>query len=104
MDFPSRLAQEELRFQWEITLPILCRSKGIKARFAWAEATNTLVQMLEEGLVDYILDGQTFDLEGVRSIINNPRHVMTSPFSSYNYHSKEMLPACWILVILGATK
>ena len=44
--------------------------------------------MLETGLTDYILDGQTFDLDGVRSIADDPRHVATSPFTSYNYHGK----------------
>ena len=32
-----------------------------------------------EGLTDYILDGQTFDLDGVASMRDNPRHVATSP-------------------------
>ena len=36
-------------------------------------------QQLQEGLTDYILDGQTFDLDGVRSIGENPAHVATSP-------------------------
>ncbi len=60
--------------------------------------------MLEEGLVEYILDGQTFDLDGVRSIRDNPRHVMTSPFSSYNYHSKGNFAGMVDVAILGATE
>jgi citrate lyase subunit alpha/citrate CoA-transferase len=60
--------------------------------------------MLEEGLVEYILDGQTFDLDGVRSIRENPHHVMTSPFSSYNYHSKGNFASLVDIVILGATE
>ena len=52
------------------------------------EVRRFLVEFLEEGLTDYILDGQTFDLDGVRSIGSNPRHVATSPFTSYNYHGK----------------
>jgi citrate lyase subunit alpha/citrate CoA-transferase len=60
--------------------------------------------MLEEGLVEYILDGQTFDLDGVRSIRDNPNHVMTSPFTSYNYHSKGNFASLVDVVILGATE
>ncbi|MEE9190793.1 MAG: citrate lyase subunit alpha, partial [Candidatus Neomarinimicrobiota bacterium] len=35
--------------------------EGIKARFIRGGSTKYLVEMLEEGLTDYILDGQTFD-------------------------------------------
>ncbi len=82
----------------------IMRKKGIKARFARGGSNKYLVQMLEEGLVEYILDGQTFDLEGVRSIRDNPRHVMTSPFTSYNYHSKGNFAGMVDVVILGATE
>ena len=82
----------------------IMRKKGIKARFARGGSNKYLVQMLEEGLVEYILDGQTFDLEGVRSIRDNPRHVMTSPFSSYNYHGKGNFAGMVDVVILGATE
>ena len=82
----------------------IMRQKGIKARFARGGSNKYLVQMLEEGLVEYILDGQTFDLDGVRSIRDNPRHVMTSPFTSYNYHSKGNFASMVDVVILGATE
>ena len=80
------------------------RRKGIKARFARGGSNKYLVSMLEEGLVEYILDGQTFDLEGVRSMAENPRHVWTSPFTSYNYHSKGNFAGMVDVVILGATE
>ena len=60
--------------------------------------------MLEEGLTDYILDGQTFDLEGVRSMRENPNHVNTSPFTSYNYHGKGNFASIIDAVVLGATE
>jgi citrate lyase subunit alpha/citrate CoA-transferase len=82
----------------------IMRRKGIKARFARGGSNKYLVKMLEEGLVEYILDGQTFDLDGVRSIRDNPKHVMTSPFSSYNYHSKGNFASMVDVVILGATE
>jgi citrate lyase subunit alpha/citrate CoA-transferase len=60
--------------------------------------------MLEEGLTKYILDGQTFDLEGVRSMRENQRHVNTSPFTSYNYHGKGNFASMIDAVVLGATE
>ena len=82
----------------------IMKEKGIKARFARGGSNKYLVSMLEEGLVEYILDGQTFDLEGVRSMAENPRHVWTSPFTSYNYHSKGNFAGMVDVVILGATE
>ncbi len=82
----------------------IMRKKGIKARFARAGSNKYLVEMFEEGLVEYILDGQTFDLEGVRSMRENPNHVDTSPFTSYNYHSKGNFAGMVDIVILGATE
>jgi citrate lyase subunit alpha/citrate CoA-transferase len=67
-------------------------------------STKYLVQMLEEGLTDYILDGQTFDLEGVRSMRENPKHVNTSPFTSYNFHSKGNFASMVDVAVLGATE
>ncbi len=60
--------------------------------------------MLNEGLTDYILDGQTFDLDGVQSMATNPRHVSTSPFTSYNYHGKGNIASMIDAVVLGATE
>jgi len=34
-----------------------------------------MVQMLEEGTMDYILDAQAFDLDAVNSIGNNANHI-----------------------------
>ncbi len=80
------------------------QEKGIKARFARGGSNRYLVSMLEEGLVEYILDGQTFDLEGIRSMAANPAHVWTSPFTSYNYHGKGNFAGMVDVVILGATE
>ncbi len=82
----------------------IMRARGIKARYARGGSNKYMVQMLEEGLVDYILDGQTFDLEGVRSMRDNAHHVATSPFTSYNYHSKGNFSGITDIVILGATE
>lgn len=82
----------------------MCRERKIKARFLRGGSNKYPVQMLEEGLVDYILDGQTFDLEGVRSMRENIAHVPTSPFTSYNYHGKGNFASMIDVVILGATE
>jgi citrate lyase subunit alpha/citrate CoA-transferase len=82
----------------------IMKEEGIRARFARGGSNKYLVSMLEEGLVDYILDGQTFDLEGVRSMAENPGHVWTSPFTSYNYHGKGNFAGLVDVVILGATE
>ena len=82
----------------------ILRKRGWKARFIRAGSNQYPVALLEEGLVDYILDGQTFDLEGVRSMRENPGHVNTSPFTSYNYHGKGNFASMVDVVILGATE
>jgi citrate lyase subunit alpha/citrate CoA-transferase len=80
------------------------KAKNIKARFIRGGSTKYLVQMLEEGLTDYILDGQTFDLEGVRSMRENSNHINTSPFTSYNFHGKGNFASIVDAAILGATE
>jgi len=82
----------------------IMRRKGVKARFIRGGSNRYLVEMLEEGLTDYILDGQTFDLDGVRSMRENPGHVNTSPFTSYNYHGKGNFASMLDAVVLGATE
>jgi len=82
----------------------ILRERKWKARFARGGSNKYLVRMLEEGLVEYILDGQTFDLDGVRSMRDNPRHTWTSPFTSYNYHGKGNFSSLVDIVILGATE
>ncbi len=82
----------------------MMRQRKIKARFVRGGSTQYLVDMLEEGLTDYILDGQTFDLEGVRSMRENPGHQNTSPFTSYNWHGKGNFASMLDAVVLGATE
>ena len=80
------------------------KAKNVKARFIRGGSTKYLVEMLEEGLTDYILDGQTFDLEGVRSMHENANHINTSPFTSYNFHGKGNFASMVDAVVLGATE
>jgi len=82
----------------------MMKEASVKARFVRGGSTKYLVELLEEGLTDYILDGQTFDLDGVQSMANHPRHVATSPFTSYNYHGKGNFASLVDAVVLGATE
>lgn len=87
-----------------VYLKEMMQRAGVKARFIRGGSTKYLVQMLNEGLTDYILDGQTFDLDGVASMRDNPRHVATSPFTSYNYHGKGFFGSFVDVTVLGATE
>ena len=87
-----------------IFLRDMMRERNVKARFVRGGSTRYLVDMLEEGLTDYLLDGQTFDLAGVRSMRDNPRHLHTNPFISYNYHGKGNIASMVDVVVLGATE
>jgi citrate lyase subunit alpha / citrate CoA-transferase len=82
----------------------MMRQASVKARFVRGGSTKYLVEMLREGLTDYILDGQTFDLDAVRSLASDPRHVATSPFTSYNFHNKGNSASLVDVVVLGATE
>ena len=77
---------------------------GVKARFVRGGSTRYLVELLQQGLTDYILDGQTFDLDAVRSIATDPRHIPTSPFTSYNFHGKGFFNSLVDVCVLGATE
>jgi citrate lyase subunit alpha/citrate CoA-transferase len=87
-----------------IFLGRMMREAGVRARFIRGGSTRYLVEMLDGGLTDYILDGQSFDLDGVRSLRDNPAHLATSPFTSYNYHGKGNFAALLDCVVLGATE
>ncbi len=82
----------------------MMKAAGVKARFVRGGSTQYLVDLLNDDLTDYILDGQTFDLAGVESIASDPRHVATSPFTSYNYHGKGNFASMVDATVLGATE
>jgi citrate lyase subunit alpha/citrate CoA-transferase len=87
-----------------IYLRDLMREAGITARFARGGSTKYMVEMLEEGIIEDILDGQTFDLDGVRSMREDARHINTSPFTSYNFHGKGNFASMVDICVLGATE
>ncbi len=82
----------------------MMKAANVKASFVRGGSTKYLVDLLNEGLIGYILDGQTFDLDAVRSIASDPRHVPTSPFTSYNFHGKGNFASMVDAAVLGATE
>jgi len=82
----------------------MMREAGVSASFVRGGSTKYLVDMLQEGLTGFILDGQTFDLDAVHSIATDPRHVPTSPFTSYNFHGKGNFASMVDVAVLGATE
>jgi citrate lyase subunit alpha / citrate CoA-transferase len=75
-----------------------------KIRAGFGGTTGYMVNMLEEGIMEYILDGQVFDTESIRSLNQNVNHVSYPVFYAYNYHSKGNLTSMIDLVTLGATE
>ncbi len=82
----------------------IMRERNIRSAFARGGSMKYLVDLLNEGLIGYILDGQAFDLAGVRSLRDNPKHIETDPFTSYNYHTKGNFAQRVKISILGATE
>jgi citrate lyase subunit alpha/citrate CoA-transferase len=82
----------------------MMKEARITASFVRGGSTRYLVEMLRDGLTNAILDGQSFDLDAVASIRDDPRHVPTSPFTSYNFHGKGHFASMVDAVVLGATE
>lgn len=80
------------------------KANNWKARFGFGGSTQYMVKMLEDGVLDYLLDAQAFDLEAVRSVKENINHIDLSVFQAYNYHSKGNYTSMTDIVILGATE
>jgi citrate lyase subunit alpha/citrate CoA-transferase len=80
------------------------KKKGWKSKFGFGGSTKYMVKMLEEGQMGYILDAQAFDLDAVKSIESNPKHIPYPVFNAYNYHSKGNLTSMMDIMILGATE
>lgn len=75
-----------------------------KINVGFGGTTRYMVQMLEEGVMKNILDGQVFDHDAIRSLNVNPNHHSFSVFNAYNYHSKGNLTSLLDMVTLGATE
>ena len=82
----------------------ILQKKGWKSRLGFGGTTKYMVQMLEEGTMEHILDAQAFDLDAVQSIAKNPNHHQYPVWNAYNYHSKGNLTTMMDIMLLGATE
>jgi len=73
-------------------------------RFIDGGVTQHVVDILEKGLCKYILDGQSFDVSSVESLLNNPKHIEISPDFYANIHNKGCLVNVLDSAVLGATE
>src|SRR5512140_1114669 len=87
-----------------VFLSDILKAKGWKSKFGFGGSTKYMVEMLEQGLMGYILDAQAFDLDAVVSVSKNPNHIPYPVFNAYNYHSKGNLTSMMDIMILGATE
>ena len=82
----------------------ILKEKGWKCRLGFGGSTGYMVNMMDEGVMEYILDAQAFDLDAITSIENNPNHIQYPVFNAYNHHSKGNLTSMMDIMILGATE
>jgi citrate lyase subunit alpha/citrate CoA-transferase len=76
----------------------------ITASFFSGGITTYHIQMLEEGLVETLYDVQCFDLEAVRSIRENDKHISISASRYANPNDPMQVIKELDIVILGATE
>jgi citrate lyase subunit alpha/citrate CoA-transferase len=62
----------------------LMRKRGIKIKWAIGGISAPMVDLLEKGLVECIVDVQDFDIESIKSINTNPNHyeISTSQYAN----------------------
>ncbi len=82
----------------------ILKDNNWKARLGFGGSTQYMVEMLEDGSMEHILDAQAFDLDAVRSIAENENHHSYPVYNAYNYHSKGNLTSMMDIMILGATE
>lgn len=78
--------------------------KNVKGSFASGGITSYFVQMLEEGLFDYLMDVQCFDLDAVKSYAKNKNHYGMSASKYANPYEEDVVANQLDFVILGATE
>lgn len=77
---------------------------NIKGSFGMGGITGYLVDMLEEGCFESLVDVQCFDLKAVESLRNNPRHREVTAAHYASPTAKSALVDNLDVVILGATE
>ena len=82
----------------------IMRERQVVGSFASGGITSYFVEMQKEGLFRRLFDVQSFDLEAVRSIGENPHHVEMSATMYGNPHNCGCVVNKLDAVILGATE
>lgn len=85
-------------------LQAMMRQEGITGSFAAGGVTGYIVDMLEEGLFNAILDVQCFDLRAVQSYRDNPKHMAMDASMYANPHNKGAVVNTLDVMILGAAE
>ena len=78
--------------------------RKIKGSFGLGGITGYFVELLKEGLLEKLMDVQSFDLEAVRSIAENPNHIEISADWYANPWNAGAAVNMLDVVILGATE
>ncbi|MFL0247569.1 citrate lyase subunit alpha [Candidatus Clostridium stratigraminis] len=82
----------------------IMKKEKVVGSFAAGGSTGYIVEMLEEGLFNSILDVQCFDLKAVESYRDNPKHQPMSASMYANPHNKGAVVNNLDIMILGATE
>lgn len=82
----------------------IMKKENITGSFAAGGSTGYIVEMLEEGLFNCILDVQCFDLKAAQSYRENPKHQPMSASMYANPHNKGAVVNNLDIMILGATE
>jgi citrate lyase subunit alpha/citrate CoA-transferase len=77
---------------------------GIVGSFAMGGGTKMLVELLHRGLLRAILDVQAFDLDAIRSLRDDPQHVLMDPGMYANVDSRGCATHKLDAAFLGATE
>ncbi|WP_127958252.1 citrate lyase subunit alpha [Serratia microhaemolytica] len=64
------------------------RARGVRAGFALGGITSTMVDLHEKGLIDKLLDVQSFDRAAASSLARNPNHIEISANQYANLNAK----------------
>lgn len=78
--------------------------EGIRGSFGLGGITGYMVEMLEAGCFEKLMDVQCFDLDAVRSIREDPRHEEISAIHYASPRAKSAVVNSLDVVILGATE
>ena len=78
--------------------------EGIRGSFGLGGITGYMVEMLEAGCFEKLMDVQCFDLDAVRSIREDPRHEEISAIHYASPGAKSAVVNSLDVVILGATE